>query len=125
MQRTILNTIVSTNNYYILTELLQKLVYIRSSVFFSRCLVETSAQDVAFALGSRTVPGLSYHVLPSHNCNSQLTQVEDEVEVTLRLTVSQYVLVSRILVGLNDQILIPVGMLLSEICGLVSMGRPP
>jgi hypothetical protein len=50
---------------------------------------------------------------------------EDEVEVTLRLTVSQSVCLGiehpR---GTCDHILLPVGMLLSEICGLVSMERP-
>jgi hypothetical protein len=45
-------------------------------------------------------------------------------EVTLRLTVSQYVLVSSTLSGTYDQILLPAGVLLSEICGLVSVGRP-
>jgi hypothetical protein len=30
--------------------------------------------DVPLPLGSRTVPGLSYQHLTSHNCNSQLTQ---------------------------------------------------
>jgi hypothetical protein len=48
-----------------------------------------------------------------------------EVEVTLRLTVSQ-----SVCLGIEypcwtcDQILFPVEMLLSEICGLVSIGRP-
>jgi hypothetical protein len=51
-----------------------------------------------------------------------------EVEVTLRLTVSQSASQSVCLgiehpCGTCDQILFPVGMLLSEICGLVSMGR--
>jgi hypothetical protein len=46
-------------------------------------------------------------------------------EVTLRLTASQ-----SVCLGIEhsywtcDQILLPVGMLLSEICGLVSVGRP-
>jgi hypothetical protein len=38
-------------------------------------------------------------------------------------SVSQYILVSSTLVGLENMLL-PVGMLLSEICGLVSVGRP-
>jgi hypothetical protein len=52
-----------------------------------------------------------------------------EVEVTLRLTDSQSVSQSVCLgieypCGTCDQILLPVGMLLSEICGPVSRGRP-
>jgi hypothetical protein len=48
-----------------------------------------------------------------------------EVEVTLRLTDSQSVCLSiEHPWGTCDQILFPVGMLLSEICGLASMGRP-
>jgi hypothetical protein len=48
-----------------------------------------------------------------------------KVEVTLRLTVSKSVcLGSEHPCGTCDQILLPVGMLLSEICGLVSVGRP-
>jgi hypothetical protein len=68
--------------------------------------------------------------------------IEHEVEVTLRLTVSQYVLVSSrsrsyfttdsqsVCLGIEypcgtcDQILFPVRMLLSEIWGLVYIGRP-
>jgi hypothetical protein len=48
-----------------------------------------------------------------------------EVEVTLRLAVNQ-----SICLGIEhpcatcDPILLPVGMLLSEICGLVAIGRP-
>jgi hypothetical protein len=46
-------------------------------------------------------------------------------EVTLRLTVSQSVCLGiEHPCGTCDQILLPVGMLLSEICGLVSLGRP-
>jgi hypothetical protein len=44
-----------------------------------------------------------------------------EVEVTLRLTVSQ---LYRVPLWDLDQIVFPIGMLLSEICGLVSIGRP-
>jgi hypothetical protein len=49
----------------------------------------------------------------------------EKVEVALRLTVSQ-----SVCLGIEqpceicDQILFPFGMLLSEICGLVSVGRP-
>jgi hypothetical protein len=47
------------------------------------------------------------------------------VEVTLRLTVSQSLCLGiEYSCGTCDQILFPVGMLLSEICGLVSIGRP-
>jgi hypothetical protein len=50
-----------------------------------------------------------------------------EVEVTLRLTVSQSACLGmEHPCGTCDQILLvlPVGMLLSEICGLISMGAP-
>jgi hypothetical protein len=49
-----------------------------------------------------------------------------EVEVTLRLTVSQTVSMSWYRAPLwdLDQILLPVGMLLSQICGLVSVVYP-
>jgi hypothetical protein len=48
-----------------------------------------------------------------------------EVEVTLRLTVSQSLCLGiEYPCGTCDQILFPVGMLLSEICGLVFVGRP-
>jgi hypothetical protein len=47
------------------------------------------------------------------------------VNVTLRLTVSQSVCLGiEHPYGTCDQILFPVGMLLSEICGIVSVGRP-
>jgi hypothetical protein len=46
-------------------------------------------------------------------------------EVTLRLTVSQSVSLGiEHPCGTCDQILLPVGMLLSEICDLPSVGRP-
>jgi hypothetical protein len=48
-----------------------------------------------------------------------------EVEVTLRLTVNQSVCLGiEHRCGTCDQILFLFGMLLSEICGLVSVGRP-
>jgi hypothetical protein len=48
-----------------------------------------------------------------------------KVEVTLRLTVSQLLCLGiEHPSGTCDQILLPVGMFLSEICGLVSLGRP-
>jgi hypothetical protein len=51
--------------------------------------------------------------------------IDVEVEVTLRLTVSRSVrLVIEHPCGTCDQILLPVGTLLSEICDLVSVGRP-
>jgi hypothetical protein len=57
-----------------------------------------------------------------------LMWMKEEEEVTLRLTVSQSVSQSVCLgiehpCGTCDQILLPVGMLLSEICRLVSVGR--
>jgi hypothetical protein len=60
------------------------------------------------------------HILLSH-----LTEVEVKVEVTLRLRVSQSVcLRSEHPCGTCDQILLPVGVLLSEICGLIFVRRP-
>jgi hypothetical protein len=54
-----------------------------------------------------------------------LCEVEVVVEVTLRLTVNQSVCLGiEHPCGTCDQILFPVGMLLPEICGLVSIGRP-
>jgi hypothetical protein len=54
-----------------------------------------------------------------------LFKVQVEVKVTLQLTVSQSVRLGiEHPCGTCDQILLPVGMLLSEICGLVYMGRP-
>jgi hypothetical protein len=59
--------------------------------------------------------------------------MEFEVEVTLRLTVSQSVVSQSVSMSWyrtplwdlrRDYCIFPVGMLLSEICGLVSMGRP-
>jgi hypothetical protein len=51
--------------------------------------------------------------------------LEVEVQVTLRLTVSQSVCLGiEHPCGTCDQILFAVGMLLSEICGLVSIGCP-
>jgi hypothetical protein len=48
-----------------------------------------------------------------------------KVEVTLLLTVSQSVCLGiEHRCGTCDQILLPVGRLLSEICGLVSVGVP-
>jgi hypothetical protein len=47
-----------------------------------------------------------------------------EVEVTLQLTDSQSICLGiEYPCGTCDQMLFPVGMLLSEICGLVSIGR--
>jgi hypothetical protein len=51
--------------------------------------------------------------------------VSNKVEVTLRLTVGQSVCLGiERPCGTRDQILLPVGMLLSEICGRMSVGRP-
>jgi hypothetical protein len=49
------------------------------SVFTNRCLVAVSKADVPLPLGSRTVPGLNYKLLTSHNCSSQLTQSTTEL----------------------------------------------
>jgi hypothetical protein len=66
---------------------------------------------------------LANFVKPSPACSAV------EVEVALRLTFSQSVSQSVCLgiehpCGTCDQILLPVGMFLSEICCLVSVGRP-
>jgi hypothetical protein len=54
-----------------------------------------------------------------------LRRSKSNVEGTLRLTVSQSVCLGiKHPCGTYDQILLPVRMLLSEICGLVSVGRP-
>jgi hypothetical protein len=51
--------------------------------------------------------------------------MEAEIQVTLRLTVSQSICLGiEHPCGTCDQILLPLGMLLSEICVLVSVGRP-
>jgi hypothetical protein len=56
---------------------------------------------------------------------SNIFTVEIEVEITLWLTVSKSVYLGIVYpCGTCDQILLPVGMLLSEICSLVSIGRP-
>jgi hypothetical protein len=57
-------------------------------------------------------------------CESAVTG-KLEVEFNLRLTVGQSVCLGiEHPCGTCDQILLPVGMLLSEICDLVSAGRP-
>jgi hypothetical protein len=55
-----------------------------------------------------------------------LTGTSYEVEVTLRLTVSQSVSMFRCRAnsGTCDQMLLPVGRLLSETCSIVYVGRP-
>jgi hypothetical protein len=54
-----------------------------------------------------------------------VSYAEEGEEVTLRLTVSQSVCLGiEHACGTCDQILLPVGMLLCEICGLVSIWRP-
>jgi hypothetical protein len=68
----------------------------------------------------------------AHWCESRITrnhtllsEAHIEVEVTLRLPVSQSVCLSiEYPCGTCDQIFFPVGMLLSGICCLVSAGRP-
>jgi hypothetical protein len=60
-----------------------------------------------------------------YNVLGRANRVFSEVEVTLRLTVGQSVcLAIEHPCGTCYKILLPVGMLLSEICGLVSVGRP-
>jgi hypothetical protein len=54
-----------------------------------------SPADILLPLHSRTVPGLSYWLLTSHNCNSQITQLKIKSNLCYdRLTVRQSVLVS-------------------------------
>jgi hypothetical protein len=55
--------------------------------------------------------------------NTQFPEVRWGYFTTVSQSVSQHVLLSNTLVG-PAKILLPVGMLLSEICGLVSVGRP-
>jgi hypothetical protein len=58
-------------------------------------------------------------------CSVITLEVEVEVRSSLRLTVSRSVCLGiEYPCGTSNQILFPVGMLLSEICGLLSMGRP-
>jgi hypothetical protein len=69
------------------------------------------------------VTGLSLLLL--YSCSqiaALLVLLEVEIEVTLRLTVSQSVCLGiEHPCGTCDQILLPVGVLLSEICGLISV----
>jgi hypothetical protein len=74
-------TLVTTNNYDSLTELPTPNItvnYSTQKIFNRRCLVEASNGGRSPFLWdpepSRTVPGLSYQLPTSHNCNSQLTQ---------------------------------------------------
>jgi hypothetical protein len=55
-----------------------------------------------------------------NTCNSSII----EVEITLRMTFNQYVSVLSTLVGLSTRYYFLSGMLLSEICGLVSIRCP-
>jgi hypothetical protein len=67
----------------------------------------------------------AFSILGFHGNKIPILLLKVEVEVTLRLTVSQSVCLGiEYPCGTCDQILFPVGMLLSEICGLVSIGRP-
>jgi hypothetical protein len=81
--------------------------------------------DGPLPLGSRTVPGLSYHLLTSHNCSSQLTQsttVKSQVEVKVMLqpTVSPLVCLDvKPPSGAQDQIFVTVRQL-----RFVDVGRP-
>jgi hypothetical protein len=87
------------------------------------------------------VPSLTRGRVCSSQCNHSMVRVAQNPEqyfpvssvtpevrwgeVTLRLTVSQSVCLGiEYTCGTCDQILLRVGMLLSEICGLVSVGRP-
>jgi hypothetical protein len=63
--------------------------------------------------------------IPDQSHPPQLDISDFEVEVTLRLTFSHSVCLGiEHPCGTFDQILLPVGMLVSEICGLVSVGHP-
>jgi hypothetical protein len=57
------------------------------SVLNGRCLIVASIVDVRLSLGSRNVPDLRWQLLISHNRDSQLTQPQLRVRVTLRLAV--------------------------------------
>jgi hypothetical protein len=67
--------------------------------------------------------------LNNHSCVFQYKntffEVQVQVEVSLRLTVSQSVCLGiEHPCGTCDQILLPAGVLLSEICGLISVRHP-
>jgi hypothetical protein len=75
-------------------------------------------------------PKIKHGTFRMYKCTNQGTAkchvfvIEVEVEVTLRLTVSQYVCIGiEHPCGTCEQILLPVGMFLSEICGLISLTR--
>jgi hypothetical protein len=72
----------------------------------------------------RTVENACHEAIRfSYKGTATLQTIEVEVEVTLRLTVSQSVCLGiEQPCGTCDQILLPVGMLLSEICGFISVG---
>jgi hypothetical protein len=76
--------LVKTSNYDSLTELqITNIIATHEvfSVFISRCLVAASTADVPLPLCSRTVTGLSYQLLISHNCNSLLVLVSPSTEL--------------------------------------------
>jgi hypothetical protein len=73
-------TLVTTNNYGNLTELhTPKITVTTAHIKSSQSSLAVAwyrlpTADVPLTLGSRTRPGLSYQLLMSHYCNSQLTQ---------------------------------------------------
>jgi hypothetical protein len=88
--------------------------------FLTRCRVCHLSFSVCSNLPASTSSIYVTCVLQFSNCENL-----SRFEVTLRLTVSQ-----SVCLGIEhpcrtcDQILLPVRMLLSEICGLVSVGHP-
>jgi hypothetical protein len=84
-------THVTANNYDSLTELHTQKVTVttehKKSSQYSLAVAwwRLPTVDIPLPLGSRTVPGLRFKFLASHNCNAQLTQHRLKVKVTLRL----------------------------------------
>jgi hypothetical protein len=116
-------TLVTTNNYDSLTELLEHTTaHTKSS---QSALQQLPMADVSLPLCFRTVTGLSYQLLTSHNCNSQLTQLttqvkSSQVKFSLQPTVSRPVCLD-VKPHLETKAKL---LLLSDSCGSVDVGRP-
>jgi hypothetical protein len=121
-----LQPVTASNNQssmiYTVNNSLQHTLKTSDSAVFTSLLVTAYNSGRLSSVGSRNFPCLS-HINSLSTPGSSQTKIE--VEVTLRLTVGQSVCLSvEHPCGTSDQILLPVGMLLPEICCLVSMGRP-
>jgi hypothetical protein len=85
-------------------------------------LVAASTTDVPFPLGFRSIPGLSYQLLTSQNCNSPLTQPQLKSKSTLYYdwqSVGLSFLASSPHLGPKTRFLF-----LSDSWGFVDVGRP-